>query len=727
MANWLESQIDARQRLDAKALEQSYSKLASSVSDLHVQEYIDTSSFEEQDRAIALCLNYIGVRPGTVPPDVTDMNSRLEWLCRPSGTMYRDVRLQGAWYKDAIGAMLGYLDTGQPIALLPYTFGGYYFEDPESGRNVRVTAKVSEHIKIDGVIFYCPLPQGELGTADLLRFIVRVFDRSDYFFICAITLATTLVGLLPAWANQLAFGTVAPSGQENLIAPIGALLFGVSVSSLLLGISKNLITGRVNTKLTIATEAAVFSRVLMLPTSFFKEYESGSLANRVEQVTALVQMITSIAFGTLLTCVFSLVYVGQIGAYAPMLVIPALFITLLEVSLTSVVTIISARRQRVAMEASAGLSGLVTALLNGIQKIKLAGAEDRAFSKWAEQYAKYARAEYNPTVIERALPAVITSIGLLGTIVIYALAGGARLPVADYMAFNVAYGQINGAMMGLAGVAVQAAQIPPMMKMVEAILKACPETDEDKPSVERLTGSIEMSGVTFRYDEDSPNVLDGLSLKINSGEYVAIVGKSGCGKSTIMRLLLGFEKPQRGSIFYGPYDVSRVNLRSLRQSIGMVMQDGKLFMGDIFSNIIIASPGATLDDAWRAAEIAGIADDIRKMPMGMQTMLTEGSGGISGGQRQRIMIARAVCGERRILMLDEATSALDNVTQKHVSDSLETLKCTRVVVAHRLSTVRHCDRILVVDGGRIAEEGTYDELIAKNGLFAELVARQRLE
>jgi ABC-type bacteriocin/lantibiotic exporter with double-glycine peptidase domain len=194
-----------------------------------------------------------------------------------------------------------------------------------------------------------------------------------------------------------------------------------------------------------------------------------------------------------------------------------------------------------------------------------------------------------------------------------------------------------------------------------------------------------------------------------------------------MRILLGFEKPERGTVFYSPYDARRIDLRSLRQHIGVVMQDGQLFMGDIASNITISTPTATIDDAWEAAEIAGIADDIRRMPMGMQTIISEGGGGISGGQRQRLMIARAVCGKRKILMLDEATSALDNKTQRHVADSLEALKCTRVVIAHRLSTVRHCDRILLVDGGRIAEEGTYDELIARNGLFAELVRRQQLD
>ena len=233
---------------------------------------------------------------------------------------------------------------------------------------------------------------------------------------------------------------------------------------------------------------------------------------------------------------------------------------------------------------------------------------------------------------------------------------------------------------------------------------------------------------TFRTDDGREvRAVRDASLSVYPGECVALVGESGCGKSTILRLLLGFEEPETGSIFYGPHDVRKVNLRSLRSHIGTVMQDSRLFMGDILSNITISAPSATLEDAWKAAEIAGIADDIRRMPMGMQTIVSEGGGGVSGGQRQRIMIARAVCGNRRILMFDEATSALDNMTQKHVADSLANLKCTRIAIAHRLSTVRECDRILVVSGGNIAEEGTYEELIAKNGIFAELVERQRLD
>ena len=263
--------------------------------------------------------------------------------------------------------------------------------------------------------------------------------------------------------------------------------------------------------------------------------------------------------------------------------------------------------------------------------------------------------------------------------------------------------------------------------MVQPILETEPELDEDRHVVTRLRGSIELNNVSFHYNDKMPNVLDDLSLKIRPGQYVAIVGKTGCGKSTLMRILLGFEKPQKGVVYYDGKDISYMDLKSLRQKIGVVMQNGKLFQGDIYSNITICAPQLTLDEAWEAAEMVGIAEDIRRMPMGMNTLISEGQGGISGGQRQRIMIARAIAPKPQILMFDEATSALDNITQKMVSESLNNLKCTRIVIAHRLSTIRHCDRIIVLNEGKIVEDGTYEELLEKKGYFSELVERQRVD
>ena len=299
--------------------------------------------------------------------------------------------------------------------------------------------------------------------------------------------------------------------------------------------------------------------------------------------------------------------------------------------------------------------------------------------------------------------------------------------MAEYNAFNASYGMVSGAFFTLAGMVNSVAMIRPVLEMAKPILDAVPETSEEKKMVQSLRGRVELSHLSFRYSDTMPMVLDDLSLQIKSGEYVAIVGKTGCGKSTLVRLLLGLETPQKGAIYYDGLDMQTLDLRSLRRNIGTVIQDGKLFQGSIYENIAISAPGLTMNEAWEAAELAGIADDIRAMPMGMHTLISEGQGGISGGQRQRLMIARAIAPKPKLLIFDEATSALDNITQKKVSQSLDSLRCTRIVIAHRLSTIRQCDRILVLDGGHIIEDGTYDELLEKKGFFAELVARQRVE
>ena len=725
--SWLESQLEIRARFDKAATERAYASLAASVIDNRAEPIFDLSDIERTDGAVRICLERMGIEVGEVPESITDPEERIEWLCRPTGTMRRRVRLDKGWHKSGFGALLGQLDTGDTVALLPYGLSGYYYIEPGTGNKIRVNDERSAHILPEAIMFYRPLPAKPLTIGDLLSFIVGVFNRGDYALVFMATLATTLIGLLPAQANKVAFSTVVPSGQLSLIAPLATMLLGVAISTALIGICQHLVVARVGIKLGVTCEAATFARVLALPASFFKQYSSGNLASRVSSMTVLTQSLATVLLGVFLSLVMSIAYIFQIAAFAPALAWPAFCITVIQAALTITVTTITARFERVTMESNAKLSGTVTALLNGIQKIKLAGAEERAFARWANGYADYAASRYKRPVAVKALPAIVTLVGLFGNIVIYSIAGSIQVALGDYMAFSVAFGQITATIATLAMSAAQIALIGPILEMIDPILKEAPETAEDKPSVDRLSGGIEVSGVSFRYGENSPYVVDDLSFMVRPGEYVALVGKSGCGKSTIMRLLLGFEKPERGSIFYGPFDVQKVDLRSLRRHVGMVMQDGKLFMGDLFSNITISTPQATLDDAWAAAEIAGIADDIRKMPMGMQTLVSEGGGGISGGQRQRIMIARAVCGKRNILMFDEATSALDNVTQKHVSEALDTLKCTRIVIAHRLSTVRHCDRILVVDNGSIVEQGSYEELMAKKGFFAELVARQQTD
>ena len=318
------------------------------------------------------------------------------------------------------------------------------------------------------------------------------------------------------------------------------------------------------------------------------------------------------------------------------------------------------------------------------------------------------------------------TISIVGTVVMYHTAIRTGVNAAEYYAFNTAYAMVSGAFLSLAGTALTAANIRPVFEMAEPILKTVPEISGEKEIITSISGGVEINNLSFRYDENSPVILNDISLKIRPGQYVAIVGKTGCGKSTLVRLLLGFEKAMKGGIYFDGKDINSIDLKSLRKNIGVVTQNGRLFAGDIYSNIVVAAPHLTVKDAWEAAAVAGIDEDIRNMPMEMNTLISEGGGGISGGQKQRIMIARAVAPKPKLLIFDEATSALDNITQKKVSDALDKMNCTRIVIAHRLSTIRNCEMILVMDEGRIVESGNYDELMKEGGFFCELVKRQQL-
>ena len=395
----------------------------------------------------------------------------------------------------------------------------------------------------------------------------------------------------------------------------------------------------------------------------------------------------------------SLLHITQIFRFAPALVAPSLLLIAATVGIGLISALMQMKIAKRRMELAAKENGMSFALISGVQKIKLAGAEKRAFSRWARAFTASAELSYNPPMFIKVSGVIATAVSLVGTMVIYYLAVKTRVSASEYIAFSSSYGIVTGAFSSLTSVALTVASIKPILEMAEPIMRSEPESAENKAMVTQLSGNIELSNV----------------------------GTTGCGKSTLMRLMLGFETPEKGAVYYDGRDMSKLDLPSLRRRIGVVMQDGNLFQGDIYSNIVISAPQLTLAEAWEAAEIAGIADDIRAMPMGMQTVIAEGQGGISGGQKQRLMIARAVAPKPKILMFDEATSALDNRTQKQVSDALDKLKCTRIVIAHRLSTIRNCDRILVLDKGHIMEDGTYEELIAKNGFFANLVARQRLD
>ncbi|MBS5451410.1 MAG: NHLP bacteriocin export ABC transporter permease/ATPase subunit [Coriobacteriia bacterium] len=719
---WFDSQIQERLKSDREGVESSIADLTEALTGFSGAHDASRATTD----AVADVLAYFGARPQEAPQGTTALADVIDAQVRPLGIMYREVSLTPGWSREAAGVILGTRDDGTPVALLPHGARGYACHDHATGKVVPLGSDDTAGLRRHALLFYRPLPAHELGVRDILAFLARSVDRRDWIMVAVAALAVSLIGLVLPALNQVIFGPLVASGNASLVAPVAVVLLCVTFAQIVIGVVKSLLISRIQTRVSVALSAAVMMRVLQLPTGFFKKYSAGALATRIACVQAISDTLQSVILGAGLTATFSVVYIFQILTISPALVGPALVATLATVGVLVAIALAQARMMGELLEWRSKRSGWEYALIGGMQKIRLAGAESRAYSRWADIYKNEVRLTYRGPVLVRYGAALQVAVSLAGTLWIYWTAVSQGVSVADYMAFTTAYGMVSGALMSLGAAAAQGMAIRPYLDMARPLLEEVPELSERRHAVGRVTGGIEMDHVTFSYGEGRPPILKDLSFKIRPGQYVGVVGRTGCGKSTLLRLLLGFEEPQTGAVYYDGRDLSTLDLRGLRRNIGVVLQDGKLFAGDIYSNIVVSAPWLTLDDAWAAAELAGIADDIRAMPMGMQTIISEGAGGLSGGQRQRLMIARAIAAKPKILMFDEATSALDNVCQRIVSESLASLRCTRIAIAHRLSTIRECDRILVLDGGRIAEDGTYDELMAQGGIFSELVARQQV-
>ncbi|MBQ9390760.1 MAG: ATP-binding cassette domain-containing protein [Lachnospiraceae bacterium] len=569
--------------------------------------------------------------------------------------------------------------------------------------------------------------EGKATIRDYIRFVKDAIPIGTIIVAGILSLVATGVGMLLPYFTQILTGEVVQVKDFNLFVSVSIYVVAAAIGGLLISTIQGFVGSRINIKMDQLVTRKTMARLLNLPASFFKKYNTGELSQRFASTINLASILMNGVVMSLVSAIMSMAYLVQLTQFAPALILPTVIVLIATTGFSILISFIQARVSKVQMVLSSKKSGLTYETINGIQKIRLSGSEKRVFVKWAEVYARAARLLYNPPLIIRLSAAITVLISLIGDIVIYFVAVQSGVDVGDYMAFQTSYGVLAAAFASLTQVVSSMASVPPILNMASPILEETPEEEEEKMVLDKVNGNIKLDNVSFSYGENMPNVLDGINLDIHSGDYIAIVGKTGCGKSTLVRLLLGFEKPKNGNIYYDEHNMNDIDLTSLRRNIGTVTQNGTLFHADIFSNIIISAPNLKVDDAWVAAEIANIADDIRDMPMGMKTVISEGQGSISGGQKQRIMIARAIVHKPKILIFDEATSALDNVTQKSIAESIGKLECTRIVIAHRLSTIQNADRIIMLEGGHIIEDGTYDELIKYDGKFAELVERQRID
>ena len=728
MASLFGKQLLEREELRQKSVEQNLLRLGDTVMGDTDRYYKAPNSSQETIRQVEMILQYYELETMVDPPVCDNLIEQIDTLLEPSGAMKRRIALSDKWWSECDGPLLATIKGEEPavVALLPNPLKGYSYYDLDTGRRVKVTAHNKDMFEDEAFCFYKPLPLGSMTGMDYVRFLLAQLRLSDILLLVVAALGVSLVGILTPLVTKIAFTSIIPTGQKFMLASLAVLLGSTSIGAWALRVVQSAMRERILTRLNTVAQNAMFSRVMNLPMSFFDNKSSGGLAQQLFTLNTLPALLCDILLGGVLTIALSLVNVYPLFSASASLVVPSL--VMLVVSLLLFWFTIREARDRIREQfrSEQANQGIVFDFITGIQKIKLSGSEDVAYAKWLEAYTQKASVAYRPRFFTMYLAQFLTFIRMAGMLWAYVVAFRGGLSVAQFAVFSSAYGLIMSCVTVLAAQVGSFSQLRPVLEFGEPMLLEMPEQGTGKAIVTSLTGAIDINNVTFRYTEDGPTILDDLSLSIRPGEYIALVGKTGCGKSTLMKLLLGFISPQTGSIYYDGIDVDRMNLRSLRRNIGVVLQDGKLFTGDIYSNITISAPWLTIDDAWDAAEKAGVADFIRKLPMGMDTLISEGAGGISGGQRQRLLIARAVATNSSVLMLDEATSALDNITQKIVTESLGMLKCTRIVIAHRLSTIRDCDRIIALDGGKIVESGTYDELVAKKGFFAELVERQQI-
>lgn len=688
------------------------------------------------DQTFAVC-RLIGQASGiriVAPPDLRRLKQRLPAIAKASRFRFRSVALRDNWWETDHGPLLAYLEQGlAPVAILKNKSTNYELVDPETNRRTPVDATVAATLCPFAVSLYRPFPEKKLGAWDLIKFGVRE-SKLDMWTILSMGIVLGLLGMVTPYFSGQIFDSIIPAADRvqlfQFTVGLLAAAFGTFAFELVRAISVLRMAG----KMDYLVQAGVWDRLLALPSAFFRDYAAGDLADRALGVDQIRQAVSQAGTQAIVGTISAVIMIAFLFSYNTQMAFVAIGLVFLSVIFPTVLNLLQVKHQRKLFYIRGSISGLVLQLINGVNKLRVSGAEDRAFREWARKFSEQKRTAFSAGKLANAAHVFNQIFPVLCSAIIFGTYAWFRdlaskngdvfkMSTGEFIAFNTTFTLILSSFLSLAAASLELMIIVPLFERLVPIIESPPEIDEAKAHPGELTGEIEVSHLTFRYTRDGPPILKDVSLHIRPGEFVALVGGSGSGKSTLLRLLLGFEKPESGAILYDNQDLNSLDLREVRQQTGVVLQSSKLMPTDIYRNII-GSHQLSLNDAWEAARMSGLDRDIKNMPMGMNTVVSEGGGTFSGGQRQRLMVARALVNKPRIIFFDEATSALDNETQRTVTDSLDVMQSTRIVIAHRLSTIINADKIFVLMNGEMVQSGSYTELMNQPGPFAELASRQ---
>ncbi|MEU4006998.1 NHLP bacteriocin export ABC transporter permease/ATPase subunit [Streptomyces pseudogriseolus] len=649
----------------------------------------------------------------------------VEQVALASRLRTRVVRLEGRWWRDDVGPLVGRRAlSGAPVALL-WRRGGYVAVHPSTGRETPVEKANAEEFEPRAVMFYRPLPERRLSPLRLMRFCMGG-TRGDLTGLVLSGLVTVVLGALVPLATGRVLGEYVPKAQTDLIVQVCLAVILSSVVAAAFMLLQNLTLLRLEGRVEATLQPAVWDRLLRLPTRFFTERSTGELASAAMGISAIRRMLAGVGPTVTQSVTVGAVNLALLLWFSVPMALAAMGMLVVIAGVFLGLGLWQVRWQRRLVVLTNKLNNQAFQTLRGLPKLRVAAAENYAYAAWASQFARSRELQQKAGRIKNltaVLGAVYLPLCTLGMFML--LAGPARgsMTAAEFLTFNTSVTMVLTSVTQLTGSFVSAVAALPLFEQIKPVLDATPEVRVGSTRPGPLTGAIEARRVSFRYTDDGPLVLDDVSFEARPGEFVAVVGPSGCGKSTLLRLLIGFDRPLSGSVLYDGQDLAALDRSAVRRQCGVVLQHAQPFTGSIM-DVICGSEPYTPEEAMAAAEMAGLAEDIRRMPMGLHTIVS-GSGAVSGGQRQRLMIAQALIRRPRILFFDEATSALDNETQRTVIESTKALRATRIVIAHRLSTVLDADRVVVMEAGKVVQQGTPAELLADTrGRLHELVRRQ---
>ena len=623
--------------------------------------------------------------------------------------------------------VLAFRKDGKAVALTP-SVNGYRWYCPSEGTSGMATNKYCMNLKKGCYVFNRPLKERKTIIGTFISNVVSYLTLYDLVRLAMATLVIVLLGYIMPKINQWVYNVYIPGKGKMFGAFQLALMLFITISIIraVLTTVKSLILSKVKIRVSMKMQSAVMAKVLHLPQSFFRENSSGKLSKRINSCSRLSDMILSVFMDVVLDLAFSVIYLFQMESIASQLFLPAIIFLGIKIIVSVIGSICYMINESRTIEVDMENTNLLYSSIRGIQKIKGMGAEKAVYSKWAELYRKTLQYNYKQPFFLKYQNVLITAVSSCATITLLGVTAWSNLSRESYMTFISSYALVITVVQSLTDMMNNIFLMSTLSKNVEPIFVAANEQSKVLEYVRKISGDIRVDNVFFKYPESSKGCLDGVTIDIHRGEKIAIVGESGCGKSTLLKLLIGFEKPDAGMIYYDNKPLDTLNLKSLRRSIGSVFQFSKVFPGTIRSNVTFTAQGEVSDEKiWDAVDKAAIGDYIRSLPLQLDTEISESNScGFSGGQRQRILLARAFVSNPKVLILDEATSALDNITQNQVLESINKINTTVIMVAHRLSTVEGFDKIIMLDKGRIVEQGSYEELMAKNDRFAELVRKQ---